>query len=286
MVRSEFQRVANEYHCKQIGFPSWPSPEYTRGRTIESDVYSNYDRTIWHRWESNWTTFQKWCYLSMKQSIEMCIIIYGRHSFGHCQVCKTISKQRCNICIWRPTNTWHCTSALNICMMKPIFRHRSECYLVCIASLFCRFSALVYCHRFSGCYSKCTGCGVELSSNTECINDHFQQQRYTATRMKQWFSCCCHSCTWTGVLILFCLPGQIVEYRWKAWSAMVLQPEVYYGIFVDLYLLAQAKWFVYGRGGYGLWANMISNPSGNTHSLPAFVVTTVDYGTLTCWIMD
>jgi hypothetical protein len=33
----------------------------------------------------------------------------------------------------------------------------------------------------------------------------------------------------------------------------------YYDIFVDLYLLAQAKCLVYGIGGYGMWANLLSS---------------------------
>ena len=42
-------------------------------------------------------------------------------------------------------------------------------------------------------------------------------------------------------------------------------PSDYYSTFVDLYLLSMARCITYGRGGYGLWASMISSPS----SLPA-----------------
>ena len=35
-------------------------------------------------------------------------------------------------------------------------------------------------------------------------------------------------------------------------------PAFYYDIFVDLYLLNLSSCLVYGRGGYGQWANLLS----------------------------
>jgi hypothetical protein len=39
------------------------------------------------------------------------------------------------------------------------------------------------------------------------------------------------------------------------------QPELYYDIFVDVYILSQARCITYGRGGYGRWASLLSSNS-------------------------